>query len=80
MCLVLTWPISPLMPVMLALGAASLPGLMKLLPCPVAYSLPMLGSTFSPALKLTNNANGTSHTFKPKKLAISVKVGMSLVS
>lgn len=53
----------------------TLPGLTKLLPAPVAYSDPILGSTFSPALKLTNNANGTNHTCSPKKLAISVKLG-----
>lgn len=48
-----------------------------LLVSPVAYSLPMLGSTFSPALKETNSANGTSHTQRPKYDAISVKDGMS---
>ena len=53
----------------------TLPGLTKLLPAPVAYSDPMLGSTFSPALKLTNSANGTNHTCSPKKLAISVNDG-----
>lgn len=42
---------------------------------PVAYSDPMLGSTFSPALRLTNNANGTSQTHRPKYDAISVNVG-----
>lgn len=57
-----------------ALG--STPGLTKLLPAPVAYSEPILGSTFSPALKLTKSANGTSQTIKPKKDAISVNVGV----
>ena len=53
----------------------TLPGLTKLLPAPVAYSDPMLGSTFSPALKLTNSANGTNHTCSPKNLASSVNDG-----
>jgi hypothetical protein len=35
----------------------------------------MLGKTFSPALKLTNKANGTNQTIKPKNDAISVKLG-----
>jgi hypothetical protein len=37
----------------------------------------MLGSTFSPALKEINKVNGTSHMQRPKKEAISVKVGVS---
>lgn len=53
----------------------SMPGLINELPCPVAYSDPMLGSTFSPALRLTNRAKGTSHTFIPKNDAISVNEG-----
>ena len=44
---------------------------------PVAYSLPMLGRTFSPALREMKRAKGTSQTHMPKKEAISVKVGMS---
>ena len=44
---------------------------------PVAYSLPILGSTFSPALKLTKRANGTSQMQIPKYDAISVKLGGS---
>lgn len=44
---------------------------------PVAYSLPMLGSTFSLALNDTNRAKGTSQTHIPKYEAISVKVGIS---
>jgi hypothetical protein len=36
----------------------------------------MLGKTYSPALKLTKSAKGTSQTFKPKKEAISVKLGV----
>jgi hypothetical protein len=59
----------------LSLPPGTLPGLTKLLPAPVAYSDPILGNTFSPALKLTNSAKGTNHTCKPKKLAISVNDG-----
>lgn len=44
---------------------------------PVAYSEPMLGNTFSPALKLTNRANGTSQTHRPKYEATSEKEGIS---
>lgn len=55
----------------------SCPGVTKLLPAPVAYSDPMLGNTFSPADSETNKAKGTSHTCRPKKAAISVKVGKS---
>lgn len=44
---------------------------------PVTYSEPMLGNTFSPALKLTNRANGTSQTHRPKYEATSEKEGIS---
>jgi hypothetical protein len=47
---------------------------------PIAYSDPIVGNTFSPALKLTNSANGTNQTHKPKYDAISVKVGRSAAS
>ena len=40
-------------------------------------SLPIVGSTLSLADKLTNSANGTIQTQRPKYEAISVKVGMS---
>ncbi|KAI4244511.1 MAG: hypothetical protein L6R40_002978 [Gallowayella cf. fulva] len=40
---------------------------------PVAYSLPMLGKTFSPALSDTNMAKGTSQTQRPKNEAISLE-------
>lgn len=60
-----------------ALGVVGdFPELMKLLPSPVAYSEPMLGSTFSPADRETKSANGTSHTHRPKYDAISVNVGI----
>ena len=52
------------------------PGVVKLLPVPVAYSDPMDGSTFSPAESDTKRLKGTSHTHRPKYEAISVKVGM----
>ena len=42
---------------------------------PVAYSLPILGSTLSPALRETKKAKGTSQMRRPKKEATSVKVG-----
>lgn len=44
---------------------------------PVAYSLPILGRTFSLAVNDTNNENGTSQTQIPKYEAISVKDGTS---
>lgn len=44
---------------------------------PVTYSEPMLGNTFSPALKLTNRANGTSQMHSPKYEATSEKEGIS---
>lgn len=44
----------------------SLPGVMKLLPSPVAYSEPIEGSTFSPAERDTKSAKGTSQTQRPK--------------
>ncbi len=55
--------------------SAPFPGLTKLLPSPVAYSLPILGSTFSPALSAMNSEKGTSQTQSPKYADISVKVG-----
>src|ERR1700753_4339268 len=55
-----------------ALPPDSRPGETKLLPSPVAYSEPMVGSTFSPADSATNSAKGTSHTKMPKKDAISL--------
>ena len=67
--------LSPPVPTIPCCG--SCPALMKLLPCPVAYSEPMLGSTFSPALKLTKSENGTSQTCNPKNEAISVNDGMA---
>jgi hypothetical protein len=42
----------------------------------VAYSDPILGSTFSPADRETNSAKGTSQTQRPKYDAISVKEGI----
>src|SRR5436190_19394561 len=39
---------------------------------PIAYSEPIVGNTFSPALKLTNSAKGTNQTHRPKYDAISV--------
>ena len=50
---------------------------MKELPSPVAYSLPMLGRTFSPADNETKRAKGISQMHNPKKDATSVKVGIS---
>lgn len=47
-------------------------------PSPVAYSLPILGKTSSPALRLTKSANGTNQTQIPKYDAISVNVGTSV--
>ncbi|KAL8680198.1 MAG: hypothetical protein Q9186_003610 [Xanthomendoza sp. 1 TL-2023] len=46
---------------------------------PVAYSLPMLGKTFSPALSETKRAKGVSQTQMPKNEAISVNVGISAI-
>jgi hypothetical protein len=42
---------------------------------PVAYSDPILGSTFSLADSEMNSANGTSQTQRPKNEDISVKEG-----
>ena len=41
-------------------------------------SLPMVGRTLSLAERLTNSANGTNQTHKPKYDATSVNEGMSL--
>ena len=54
----------------------SFPGLIKLLPSPVAYSEPIDGNTFSPADSETKSAKGTSQTHSPKYDAISVNVGI----
>jgi hypothetical protein len=55
--------------------AGSWPGLIKLDPSPVAYSLPMEGKTLSPADSATNKVNGTSQTHSPKNEAISLNDG-----
>ncbi|KAG5986313.1 hypothetical protein E4U54_005494, partial [Claviceps lovelessii] len=44
---------------------------------PRTGSVPMVGSTLSPADRLTNSAKGTSHTHRPKKEAIMEKLGTS---
>lgn len=67
-------PPRPSMPAPLAPSGMA-PGLMKLLPSPVAYSDPIDGSTFSPADSDTNKLKGTNHTQSPKKDEISVKEG-----
>ena len=41
----------------------------------VAYSEPIDGKMFSPALRDTNRAKGTSQIWRKKKDAISVKLG-----
>lgn len=59
----------------MSLASGILPPLVKLLPSPVAYSDPILGSTFSEAESETKRENGMSQTHRPKKDAISVKDG-----
>lgn len=56
--------------------SGSFPTEVKLLPAPIACSLPMLGRTFSPADSETYNAKGTSQTWGPKKAAASLKLGI----
>ena len=82
----ITAPVSPTQSLIPSTAALAMPVFLRfllwpMLPflSPVAYSEPILGSTFSPALKLTNSAKGTSHTHKPKYEAISVKLGCGTV-
>lgn len=44
----------------------------------VAYSDPIEGNTFSPALSDTKSAKGTSHICRKKNEAISVKLGYAV--
>lgn len=69
----ITAPVSPTHSLTLFTAAFAMPVFLRLCPftptpalSPVAYSEPMLGSTFSPALRLTKKANGTNQTQIPK--------------